>query len=96
MQWFRKAADQGDASAQFNLGVMYANGSGTAGDLIEAYKWLTLAAAAAKGDEQQRYATARDTLARSMTPEQLSQARLRAGSGGAARNPSWEVLERRG
>ena len=70
---------QGDASAQFNLGVMYANGSGTTADLVEAYKWLTLAVGAASGNEQERYRTARDTLAKSMTAEQLSQARQLAG-----------------
>ena len=57
---------------------MYANGSGTAPDPVEAYKWLALATTAATGSEQQRYAMARDTLAANMTPEQLSQARLRA------------------
>ena len=78
MEWFRKAADQGDASAQFNLGVMYANGSGTAPDPVEAHKWLSLAASAARGEEQQRYITARDTVAKSLTPEQSAQAQLRA------------------
>ena len=29
VQWYRKAADQGDASAQFNLGVMYEHSEGT-------------------------------------------------------------------
>ena len=43
--WFRKAADQGDASAQFNLGVMYANGTGVGQDSIEAYTWISLATA---------------------------------------------------
>ena len=28
VKWYRKAAEQGDASAQYNLGVMYANGWG--------------------------------------------------------------------
>ncbi len=28
MRWYRLAADQGYASAQFNLGVMYATGEG--------------------------------------------------------------------
>ena len=28
VKWFRLAADQGDASAQYNLGVMYAKGQG--------------------------------------------------------------------
>jgi len=56
---------------------MYANGSGTTVDVVEAYKWLTLAVGAASGDEQKRYGTARDTLARSMTPDQLLLAQRR-------------------
>ncbi|WP_425537010.1 tetratricopeptide repeat protein, partial [Klebsiella pneumoniae] len=28
VEWFRKAADQGDAKAQYNLGFAYANGQG--------------------------------------------------------------------
>ena len=41
MEWFRKAADQGYAPAQFNLGVMYAQGrGGLPQDLTEALRWL--------------------------------------------------------
>ena len=36
---FRKAADQGDAEAQYNLGVMYDNGHGVQQDYQEAVKW---------------------------------------------------------
>jgi len=39
-----KLADQGDAGAQFNLGVMYANGRGVAKDDAEAVKWFRLTA----------------------------------------------------
>ncbi len=28
VKWFRKAANQGDATAQYNLGLMYGKGSG--------------------------------------------------------------------
>ena len=41
---YRKAADQGYAGAQFNLGFMYANGRGVAKDEVEAVKWLRKAA----------------------------------------------------
>ena len=44
VRWFRLAADQGDADAQSNLGVMYANGEGVLEDDPEAVKWLRLAA----------------------------------------------------
>ena len=30
--WYRKAAEQGDADAQYNLGVMYAKGQGVPQD----------------------------------------------------------------
>ena len=30
-RWYRLAADQGHAGAQYNLGLMYANGRGCAG-----------------------------------------------------------------
>ena len=30
VKWYRRAADQGNAYAQFNLGVMYADGPGRA------------------------------------------------------------------
>ncbi len=38
------AAEAGDVAAQFNLGVAYANGTGTERDYGEALKWFRLAA----------------------------------------------------
>ena len=40
----RRAADQGDARAQNNLGVMYATGQGVLQDAGEAVKWFRRAA----------------------------------------------------
>ena len=40
----RKVAEQGDAQAQFRLGVCYAKGDGVAEDLREAVKWFRKAA----------------------------------------------------
>lgn len=40
MNWYRLAADQGNVSAQSNLGIMYENGQ----DYAEAVKWYRLAA----------------------------------------------------
>jgi TPR repeat protein len=42
--WYRKAADQGHARAQCNLGLMYANGQGVAQDHATATTWLRKAA----------------------------------------------------
>ena len=33
-RWYRLAADQGDADAQFNLGAMYAEGQGVPQDYV--------------------------------------------------------------
>jgi hypothetical protein len=118
--WYRKAAEQGDAKAQFNLGLMYRYGpgyspglerwveafdpapghagqkapgspaakhnpgSGIPKDHIEAHKWMSLAAARATGDNQKRYADARDSLAKVMTPEQIAEAQKRASEWTAA------------
>ena len=44
VKWFRKAAEQGQADAQFNLGVMYVKGDGVPEDDAEAAKWYRKAA----------------------------------------------------
>ena len=51
----QRLAEQGDASAQYNLGVMYNNGRGVPEDEAEAVKWYRLAAS-------QGYATAQYNL----------------------------------
>jgi len=50
-----KAAEQGDAEAQANLGFMYANGEGVPQDDVEAVKWYRKAA-------EQGYAKAQHNL----------------------------------
>ena len=42
LQEWRPLAEQGWASAQFNLGVMYRNGQGVPQDYEEAVKWYQL------------------------------------------------------
>jgi TPR repeat protein len=49
---FRPLAAQGDASAQLNLGVMYAEGQGVPQDYKEAVKWFRLAAAQGNAQAQ--------------------------------------------
>jgi len=45
-KWFEKAAREGLAVAQYNVGIMWYTGNGVpSSDLIEAYAWLSLAAA---------------------------------------------------
>jgi TPR repeat protein len=49
----RHLADQGDAGAQYNLGVAYANGQGVAQNYAEAIKWFRKAAD--QGDAHAQY-----------------------------------------
>lgn len=51
--WYRKAAGQGNAQAQNNLGVMYDNGLGVPQDYKEAVFWYRKAAE--QGDEQAQF-----------------------------------------
>ena len=44
MKWYRKAADQGHARAQFNLGIMYYDYKGVRQNYAEAMKWYRKAA----------------------------------------------------
>ena len=51
-QFYHSLADQGLAVAQFNLGLMYANGQGVSNDEAEAMKWYRLAADQGRSDAQ--------------------------------------------
>ena len=44
IKWYRKAAEQDDAVAQFNLGIMYTKGEGVSPNHAEAALWYRLAA----------------------------------------------------
>jgi TPR repeat protein len=52
VRWYRMAAEQGEAKAQFNLGVMYAKGQGVPQDFKEAMQWYYLAAMQGDADAQ--------------------------------------------
>jgi TPR repeat protein len=52
VKWYRLAADQGSALAQYNLGEMYASGESVRQDSIEAIKWYRLAAEQGHADAQ--------------------------------------------
>ena len=42
--WYRQAAELGDAQAQVNLGQLYFDGRGVPFDPVQAYKWFKLSA----------------------------------------------------
>jgi TPR repeat protein len=70
LRLIRPLAEQGDASAQYNLGVFYDNGLAVPQDKVRAYMWFNLSAA--QGSEGA--AAFRDLIARRMTPAQIAEA----------------------
>ena len=74
VRWFRLAADQGDAEAQVNLGLMYAGGNGVPQDYVAAHMWMNLAGA--RGHQRAR--EYRDELAAEMSGGQIAAAQQAA------------------
>ena len=74
IQQLRMAAEQGIASAQYNLGVMYANGQGVPQDYVQAHKWVNLAASRTTGEVAEKSRLLRDQLAEKMTASQVAEA----------------------
>ena len=71
VRWYRLAAQQGNSLALEGLGWLYCEGQGVPQDYVKAYMWFTLLAE--KGGEKFGV-DIRDTLAKSMTPEQIAEA----------------------
>jgi len=69
-----KAAKQGHARSQRNLGLLHCTGEGVPLDYIEAYKWMILAVA--NGDEDAR--KSKDHFRGQMTFDQIEKAQHRA------------------
>ena len=105
-------ADQGSPSAQYNLGGMYASSRGVSQgvphDLVQAYKWLSLAASRARGNDLREAAIkARDLVASGMTPARIAEAAARTGAATAcvvrglgddprATLPAWQAAWQQG
>ena len=70
VKWFRLAADQGLASAQLSLGLMYDTGQGVPQNHVLAHMWYNLAGAQGVADAP-KY---RDRSASKMTPAQIAEA----------------------
>ena len=77
VSWYRKAADQGNAKAQFNLGLMYGNGQGVPQNYVQGHMWFNLAAArfpASETENRNKAVSARANVASKMTPAQVAEA----------------------
>jgi hypothetical protein len=80
--WYRSAANHGNATAQYALGILYFKGEGVSKDLVAAHMWFDLAAA--HGDKLQSPISTqnaidyRDMVATKMSKEQINEAVKRA------------------
>jgi len=70
VKWYRKAAEQGDATAQYNLGVMYDNGRGVPKDYVMAHMYWNIAAVSGYKDAIKN----RGLIEKDMTSSQLAEA----------------------
>ena len=74
VRYYRMAAGRSDREAQYRLALALQSGTGTRPNLVEAYMWYSLAAAAG----HPRAANRRDQITTRLSPEQLDTARRRA------------------
>jgi uncharacterized protein len=74
LQEWRPLAEQGDATSQNNLGVMYENGKGVLQDNVRSHIWYNIAAA--NGNEKS--GKWRDQIAAKMTSADISKAQSMA------------------
>ena len=82
---WKRSANRGQAQAQISLGIMYAhgpvpytvidcrNGCGVEKDLVEAYKWLSIALETGAPSEKEMAADYLARISHLMTPEQRSE-----------------------
>jgi len=76
LDWFRKAAYQGHARAQFYLGVSYEVGEIIPQDFVEAYAWYSVSAASRKDNGQDiEY---RNRVAKRLSASGIERAQTRA------------------
>ena len=68
--WFKKAAEQGQDTAQSELAIAYNNGQGVIQDYVKAHKWWNIAAALGNKDAIRH----RGVVAKKMTVKQLAKA----------------------
>ena len=71
VQWYRKAAEQGLATGQSNLGGMYQEGRGVPKNDVYAYMWMNIAAS----DGFEKAVELQNILEKEMTPSQIQKAK---------------------
>ena len=85
VRWYRLAADQGYAPAQYNLGTMYVRGRGVPEDVVTAHMWVSLAASRSTSDVAlDRAAQTLELIAEELTASQRAEAQRLAREWAAA------------
>lgn len=74
--WFKRAAAAGLGPAQYNLGKAYEAGIGIPQNLVEAYYWLSLAAAQSRPGDN--WPAERDAVGARLSPPALAETQQRA------------------
>ena len=69
-KWYRKAAEQGDVDAQYNLGNMFRTGEGVLKDVVTAYTWYNIAVANGNLTAEEF----KPLIEKKMTAEQIAEA----------------------
>jgi hypothetical protein len=86
--WLRKAAEQGNAGAQWSLGGLYLDSKGVPRDYAEAYFWYDLAVAGEQNaSDSKQVAKYRDEAASHLTPVDLFHAQERVREWNEAHQP---------
>jgi TPR repeat protein len=77
-QWYRKAADQNHPLAQFNLGILYAQGQGVPQDKTAALGWLLKAARQGHAGAQFNLGMSLQRASFDEPPEQARESKIEA------------------
>jgi TPR repeat protein len=83
LQLWRPLAESGDARAQYNLGLLYANGQGVPQDYVQAHMWFNLSAVASYYVDNELHFSAlnhRGEIEAKMTTVQIAQAQALAAA----------------
>ena len=86
-QWFRRAATQSTAGAQYDFRIVYADRREVPQDDVNILMWLELAAARSTGAVKELVGESRDTIAQRMTHNQIAEAQRRARA--------WDAIQQR-
>ena len=68
-KWYRLAAEQGNAAAQFILGSLYYSGDGVPQDYAQAYAWLSISASQGRQESVESL----PNIIKTMTPAQIAE-----------------------